>query len=100
MELASRMVSFPLDLDVAVSRLWPVTVPVGFAQARWGSKPMATQPEPPPTSPPAAEDPAATPALPSASAVRSGSAPRAAPAKPEEGKHAVLAAEKAEAERL
>jgi endonuclease YncB( thermonuclease family) len=64
---------------------------------------MATQPEPTPTSPPAAADPAATPALPSApvgSAALSESAPRAAPAKPEEGKHAVLAAEKAEAERL
>jgi len=101
MELASRIVSVLLALVVAVFILWPVTIPVGFGQAWWASKQMATQPTP--TSPPAAADPAATPALPSApvaSAVLSGSAPRAAPAKPEEGKHAVLAAEKAEAERL
>jgi endonuclease YncB( thermonuclease family) len=103
MELASRIVSVLLGLVVAVFILWPVTIPVGFGQAWWGSKQMATQSEPTPTSPPAAADAAATPALPSApvaSAVLSESAPRAAPAKPEEGKHAVLAAEKAEAERL
>jgi endonuclease YncB( thermonuclease family) len=104
MELASRIVSVLLGLVVAVFILWPVTIPVGFGQAWWGSKQMATQPEPTPTSPPAAADPAATPALPSApvaSAAPSESALQAAPAKPEEGKHAVLAAEKAEAaERL
>ena len=75
MELASRIVSVLLGLVVAVFILWPVTIPVGFGQAWWASAPVA-------------------------SAVLSGSAPRAAPAKPEEGKHAVLAAEKAEAERL
>jgi len=103
MELASRIVSVLLGLVVAVFILWPVTIPVGFGQAWWGSKQMATQPELTPTSPAAAADPAAMPALPSApvaSAALSESAPRAAPAKPEEGKHAVLAAEKAEAERL
>ena len=103
MELASRIVSVLLGLVVAVFMLWPITIPVGFAQAWWGSKQMATQPELTPTSPAAAADPAAMPALPSApvaSAALSESAPRAAPAKPEEGKHAVLAAEKAEAECL
>ena len=103
MELASRIVSVLLGLVVAIFILWPVTIPVGFGQAWWGSKQMATQPELTPTSPAAAADPAAMPALPSApvaSAALSESAPRAAPAKPEEGKHAVLAAEKAEAERL
>ena len=103
MELASRIVSVLLGLVVAIFILWPVTIPVGFGQAWWGRKQMATQPELTPTSPAAAADPAAMPALPSApvaSAALSESAPRAAPAKPEEGKHAVLAAEKAEAERL
>lgn len=100
MELASRIVSVLLGLVVAVFILWPVTIPVGFGQAWWASKQMATQPTP--TSPPAAADPAATPALPPAqvASAPSESAPQAAPAKPEEGKHAVLAAEKAEAERL
>lgn len=100
MELASRIVSVLLGLVVAVFILWPVTIPVGFGQAWWASKQMATQPTP--TSPPAAADPAATPALPPAqvASAPSESAPQAAPAKPEEGKHAVFAAEKAEAERL
>ncbi|HET7447962.1 MAG TPA: hypothetical protein VFJ49_08640 [Methyloceanibacter sp.] len=100
MELASRIVSVLLGLVVAVFILWPVTIPVGFGQAWWASKQMATQPTP--TSPPAAADPAATPALPPAqvASAPSESAPQAAAAKPEEGKHAVLAAEKAEAERL
>ena len=102
MELASRIVSVLLGLVVAVFILWPVTIPVGFGQAWWGSKQVATQPEPPLTSPPPAADPAATPALPPApvASAPSESAPQAAPTKPEEGKHAVLAAEKAEAERL
>ena len=43
MELASRIVSVLLGLVVAVFMLWPVTIPVGFAQAWWGSKQMTTQ---------------------------------------------------------
>jgi endonuclease YncB( thermonuclease family) len=102
MELASRIVSVLLGLVVAVFILWPVTIPVGFGQAWWGSKQMATQPEPTPSPPVASPaEPAATAAPPTPVAIPapSQSTPQAAPEKPE-GKHALLAAEKAEVERV
>ena len=101
MELVSRIVSVLLGLVVAIFILWPVTIPVGFGQVWWGSKQIA--PEPMPTPPQATADPAASqtvPPAPVASVAPSESAPQAAPTRPEEGKHALTAAEKAEAERL
>jgi endonuclease YncB( thermonuclease family) len=104
MELASRIVSVLLGLVVAVFILWPITIPVGFGQAWWASKQIAAQPEPTPSPLPAAlAEPAATPSPPStpvASTAPSETPTQSAPAKPDEGKHALLAAERAEAERI
>jgi endonuclease YncB( thermonuclease family) len=104
MELASRIVSVLLGLVVAVFILWPITIPVGFGQAWWASKQIAAQPEPTPSPLPAA--PAETTATPSpsptpvASTVPSETPTQSTPAKPDESNHALLAAERAEAERI
>jgi endonuclease YncB( thermonuclease family) len=104
MELASRIVSVLLGLVVAVFILWPITIPVGFGQAWWASKQIAAQPEPTPSPLPAAPaEPTATPSpspTPVASTVPSETPTQSTPAKPDESKHALLAAERAEAERI
>jgi hypothetical protein len=105
MELASRIISVLLGLVVAVFILWPVTIPVGFGQAWWASKQMAAPPASASSSP--AAEPAETALTPAQHApAQTGSAPLAGPstqessAQPDEGKHALLAAEKAEADRI
>jgi endonuclease YncB( thermonuclease family) len=104
MELASRIVSVLLGLVVAVFILWPITIPVGFGQAWWASKQIAAQPEPTPSPLPAAPaEPAATPSpspTPVARTVPPETPTQSTPAKPDESKHALLAAERAEAERI
>lgn len=105
MELASRIISVLLGLVVAVFILWPVTIPVGFGQAWWASKQMTAPPASASTSP--ATEPAETALTPAQQApAQTGSAPipepstQASPAQPDEGKHALLAAGKGEAERI
>jgi endonuclease YncB( thermonuclease family) len=104
MELASRIISVLLGLVVAVFILWPVTIPVGFGQAWWASKQMAAPPASASSSP--AVQPAETALTPAEQApAQTGAAipepsTQASPVQPDEGKHALLAAEKAEAERL
>src|SRR6187200_878533 len=103
MELASRTVSVLLGLVVAVFILWPITIPVGFGQAWWASKQIAAQSEPTPSPrPDAPAEPAAAPSPPTplTSTPPSETPTQSAPAKPDEGKHALLAAERAEAERI
>src|SRR4026207_1633605 len=104
MERASRIVSVLLGLVVAVFILWPITIPVGFGQAWWASKQIAAQSEPTPSPrPDAPADPAAAPSppfTPLANTAPSETSTQSTPAKPDEGKHALLAAERAEAERI
>lgn len=122
MELAARIVSILLGIAVAVFILWPVTIPVGFGQAWWGSKQVATESEsaPSPPAPPPAEpvaspapappvpvaapvQPAAPPAPPPPQAAEAGpldTATHAVPPSPDAGKRTLLASEKAEAERV
>jgi endonuclease YncB( thermonuclease family) len=104
MELASRIVSVLLGLVVAVFILWPITIPVGFGQAWWASKQIAAQSEPTPSPrPDAPAEPAAAPSppfTPLANTAPSETSTQSTPARPVEGKHALLAAERAEAERI
>jgi endonuclease YncB( thermonuclease family) len=106
MELASRIVSVLLGLVVAVFILWPVTIPVGFGQAWWASRQVATQSEAAPSQP-AAEQPApvgvapAPPPVPAADAAPPETTTQAVPPSPDQGKkRTLLASEKAEADRI
>jgi endonuclease YncB( thermonuclease family) len=105
MELASRIVSVLLGLVVAVFILWPVTIPVGFGQAWWASRQVATQSEPV-SSQPAAEQPPPvaapdSPPGPAADIAPSEATTQAVPPSPDQGKkHTLLASEKAEADRV
>jgi endonuclease YncB( thermonuclease family) len=111
MEIASRIASILLGLAVAVFILWPVTIPVGFGEAWWGSKQVATtsefaaaRPSPSPSlSVAEPAQPVAPPAPPPAKAVETGppdTATHAMSPTPDAAKHTLLASEKAEAERI
>jgi endonuclease YncB( thermonuclease family) len=106
MELASRIVSVLLGLVVAVFILWPVTIPVGFGQAWWATRQIATRSEPAPSEP-AAEQPTpvveapAPPSVPAAAADPPKATTQAVPPSPDRGKRrTLLASEKAEADRI
>jgi endonuclease YncB( thermonuclease family) len=110
MALASRIVSILLGLAVVGLLLWPINIPLGFGQAWWAREIAANQQAPAkpaqaPTVTAAMPEPANPPAPPPQA-----EAPRAAQAEPAAQPHALgdpgvskptmLAAEKAEAERL
>jgi endonuclease YncB( thermonuclease family) len=108
MELASRIVSVLLGLVVAVFILWPVTIPVGFGQAWWASRQVATRSEPAPSQPAAEQStplvaapaPPPVPAADVASPEPEATA-QAVPSSPDQGKkRTLLASEKAEADRV
>jgi endonuclease YncB( thermonuclease family) len=106
MALASRIFSILLGLAVIVLLLWPINIPLGFGQAWWAKEIAANRKtEGQPASEPATAalpSPAEPPAQPAPQAQQAAPAPQApavadpaAPPKPN-----MLAAEKAEAERL
>jgi endonuclease YncB( thermonuclease family) len=107
MALASRILSILLGLAVVGLLLWPINIPLGFGQAWWARDIAANRqtPAPPAPSPPvtaALREPSAPPAPPPTPQVPQampGSQANAIP-DPAAPKPNMLAAEKAEAERL
>ncbi len=111
MAVASRILSILLGLAVVALLLWPINIPLGFGQAWWAKEiaaKRASEGKPPAEPTPA---PSVTAALPAPAEPPAPAAPPAQQAEPAPPAHAIpdpaappkpnmLAAEKAEADRL
>src|SRR6476620_2615091 len=104
MALASRILSMLLGLAVVGLLLWPINISLGFGQAWWArdiaanrQTPATPAPSPPVTA--ALREPSAPPPPPQVPQAMPGSQANAIP-DPAAPKPNMLAAEKAEAERL